>query len=190
MKKLIKLFVVLLTLTSCKKENFQIDCTNTYPTTQDTTTFIPVGELEGVWILKDAVRYMTNLDFNTTDSLFLFNNTTTNSLRYGGSYYEFEDITLNQTTWSFKYPENTPGIGLFFLDGDSITPYGLNVTTNNITVLENMIGPQQMGGSARPINYKMINPHNTLVSIEVQHSYENIDGYNSYYYTKLKFKKQ
>ena len=189
MKKLIYLFILSLTLISCEKENFQIDCSNPYPTTQDTTTFAPVGELEGSWILKDAIMYVTNLDFNTTDSLFLFSTSVTNSLRYGGSYYEFEDITLDETTWSFNYPKNTPGMGLFMLDGDSVNPYGLNVTPNNITVLENMVGIQQMGGSSRPIHYKMINPHNTLVFVEVQHTYENINGHNSYYYTKLKFKK-
>ena len=133
--------------------------------------------------------YLTNLDFDVTDTLFLFSNTTTSSLRYGGSYYEFEDITLNNTKWLFDYPENTPGIGYFILDGDSINPYGLNVTTNNLTVLENMVGPQQMGGSSRPIHYEMVNPQKTIVFIEVQHTYENINGFNSYYYTKLKFKK-
>jgi len=190
MKKLLNLFILLATLTSCEKEMFYIECDNTYPTTQDTTSFIPVGELEGEWLLKDAIMYVTNLDMDITDSILLFVSSTTNSLRYGGSYYDFEDISKDETTWLFNYPQNTPGVGLFILDGDSISPYGLNVTYNNITVLENMVGPQQMGGSSRPIHYKMLNLQNTLVSMEVQHSYENINGYNSYYYTKLKFKKQ
>tara|TARA_R110000824_G_scaffold4236_6_gene20182 strand:- start:474 stop:1046 length:573 start_codon:yes stop_codon:yes gene_type:complete len=190
MKKLLNLFIFLITLSSCEKEIFYIECDTTYPTTQDSASFIPLGELEGKWLLKDAVMYVTNLDINVTDSIFLFMSSTTNSLRYGGSYYEFEDVSLDETTWLFNYPPNTPGIGSFILDGDSITPYGLNVTHNNITVLENMLGPQQMGGASRPIHYKMLNPQNTLVLIEVQHTYENINGYNSYYYTKLKFKKQ
>tara|TARA_R100000664_G_C2701226_1_gene101454 strand:- start:135 stop:707 length:573 start_codon:yes stop_codon:yes gene_type:complete len=189
MKKLLNLLILIICFTSCEKETFYIECTETYPTTQDTTSFVPSGELEGEWVLKNATMYITNLDFDFVDSVYLFDTTNTSSLRYGGSYYEFEDIVLDDTRWLFDYPENTPGIGYFILNGDSITPYGLNVTSNNLTVIENMIGPQQLGGSSRPIHYKMINVHNTLVEIEVQHSYENIDGFNCYYYTKLKFKK-
>jgi len=189
MKKLLNLFLLVLSLTSCEKEVFYIECDTTYPTTQDTTIFVNSGDLEGEWLLKNATMYMTNLDFDIIDTIPLFDTTNTSSLRYGGSYYEFEDIVLDDTKWLFDYPENTPGIGYFILNGDSIVPYGLNVTSNNLTVIENMLGPQQMGGSSRPIHYQMNNLQNTLVTIEVQHTYETINGFNYYYYTQLKFKK-
>ena len=133
--------------------------------------------------------YLENLDLDTDTSMFLFDSGVNSSLRLGGSYYDFEDIVRYTTVWSFNYPNNTPGIGGFVIDYDSLVPYGLSITSNNITVIENIVGPQQLGGSGRPLHYEIIDRINNTIYIYVQEMYENINGYNCYYYSKLKFKK-
>ena len=78
----------------------------------------------------------------------------------------------------------------FFLNGDSIYPYSLYVMENNLTVCEHISGQYLMlGGSSRPINYEVIDHHNKIINIYVQETYANINGYNYYYYSKLRFKK-
>jgi|TARA_B110000977_G_scaffold201859_1_gene299441 hypothetical protein len=191
MKNLIKILSFFLILSSCVKETIYPPCTTTYPTTQNNGEYVETNFLDGCWVLQSGTMYIQNLDTEESSEVFLFGSGTVNSLRYDGtSLFTIETITRYQTTWCFDFPENIPGSGSFTLDGDSIYPYGLNVTTNNITVTEDVSGNYQLiGGSARPINYEVVNLENKVINIYIQETYENIDGYNCYYFSKLKFQK-
>ena len=191
MKNLIKILSFFLILSSCVKETIYPPCTTTYPTTQNNGEYVETNFLDGCWVLQSGTMYIQNLDAQESSEVFLFGSGTVNSLRYDGtSLFTIETITRYQTTWCFDFPENIPGSGSFTLDGDSIYPYGLNVTTNNITVTEDVSGNYQLiGGSARPINYEVVNLENKVINIYIQETYENIDGYNCYYFSKLKFQK-
>lgn len=191
MKNLIKILSFFLILSSCVKETIYPPCTTTYPTTQNNGEYVETNFLDGCWVLQSGTMYIQNLDTEESSEVFLFGGGTVNSLRYDGtSLFTIETIIRYQTTWCFDFPENIPGSGSFTLDGDSIYPYGLNVTTNNITVTEDVSGNYQLlGGSAIPINYEVVNLENKIINIYIRETYENIDGYNYYYFSKLKFQK-
>lgn len=181
-----------LVLSSCVKEPMYPPCTTVYPTTQNNGNYVETNFLDGCWVLQSGTMYVQNLDTDESSEIFLFGSGTVSSLRYDGtSLFSIETLVRYQTTWCFNFPENVPGTGSFTLNGDSIYPYGLNVTTNNITVTEDVSGNYQLlGGSARPINYEVVNLENKVINIYIQETYENIDGYNYYYFSKLKFQKQ
>ena len=166
MKNLIKILSFFLILSSCVKETIYPPCTTTYPTTQNNGEYVETNFLDGCWVLQSGTMYIQNLDTEESSEVFLFGSGTVNSLRYDGtSLFTIETITRYQTTWCFDFPENIPGSGSFTLDGDSIYPYGLNVTTNNITVTEDVSGNYQLiGGSARPINYEVVNLENKVIN--------------------------
>ena len=64
------------------------------------------------------------------------------------------------------------------------------MTSNNVTVTEPLIGSYLLlGGSARPIMYDIVDLKNKIIMVKIQETYENIDGYNYRYHSKLKFKK-
>ncbi len=191
MKNLIKILSLFLLLSSCIKEPIYPPCTTTYPTTQNNGDYVEKNFLEGCWVLKSGTMYVQNLDTEENTEIFLFGGGVNSSLRYDGiSLFSFENITRHQTTWCFNFPENIPGNGSFTIDGDSIYPYGLNVTNNNITVTEDVSGNYQLlGGSSRPIHYEVVSMENKVINIYVQETYENIYGYNYYYFSKLRFKK-
>tara|TARA_R110000796_G_scaffold248759_1_gene375820 strand:+ start:853 stop:1431 length:579 start_codon:yes stop_codon:yes gene_type:complete len=192
MKNLIKVLCLFLVLSSCVKEPMYPPCTTVYPTTQNNGNYVETNFLDGCWVLQSGTMYVQNLDTDESSEIFLFGSGTVSSLRYDGtSLFSIETLVRYQTTWCFNFPENVPGTGSFTLNGDSIYPYGLNVTTNNITVTEDVSGNYQLiGGSSRPINYEVVNIENKIINIYVQEVYENINGYNYYYFSKLKFKKQ
>jgi len=59
-----------------------------------------------------------------------------------------------------------------------------------MTITEPLVGSYLLlGGSGRPILYEILDFENKIIMIHVQESYENINGYNCRYYSKLKFKK-
>jgi len=191
MKNLTYLLSLVLVLVSCVKETPYPPCTTSYPTTQNNGEYVETNFLDGCWTLQSGTMYIQNLDTEESNEVFLFGSGTVSSLRHDGvSLFSIETITRYQTTWCFNFPNTTPGNGSFTLNGDSLYPYGLNVTTNNITVTEDVSGSYQLlGGSARPINYEVVNLENKVINIYIQETYENIDGYNYYYFTKLRFKK-
>ncbi len=189
MKNIIKLLCVLL-LVSCEKETFYIPCDNPQPTTQNPTQPNNEEFIDGCWLLKGGKMYMENLETLEVTELPHFMMGDTSSLRYGNPMYEFEVVIRNSTSWCFNLPQNIPGMGDFVLSGDSLTPYGLSVTGSNITVTEPLGGGYLLlGGSGRPILYEVVDFGENIIMVYVQESYENIDGYNCKYYSKLKFKK-
>ena len=192
MKNLIKVLYLFLVLSSCVKEQVYPPCTTVYPTTQNNGEYVETNFLDGCWVLQSGTMYLQNLDTEESSEVFLFGSGVVSSLRFDGtSLFSIETLVRYQTTWCFDFPDNTPGNGSFTLNGDLTYPYGLNVTTNNITVTEDVSGSYQLlGGSARPINYEVVNLENKVINIYIQETYENIDGYNYYYFSKLKFQKQ
>jgi|TARA_B100000902_G_scaffold387192_1_gene430922 hypothetical protein len=189
MKNIYKLLLLIL-LCSCEKEYPLIECENTQPTTQEPTTYVEVSYLEGDWLLIDGDMFMVNLDLDIEEEIFHFGSGMTSSLRYPNPYYDFEVITRYQTIWSFIFPLQVPGFGSFVLNNDTLSPYGLNVTDNYITVLEPLVGGQQlMGGSSRPLVIERMDVVNGIIDVLVQESYDTIDGYNYRYYSILTFRK-
>lgn len=189
MKNIIKLLCCLL-LVSCETEPLYIPCNTQYPTNQNPTSYVDVNFLDGCWNLLGGELYMENLETGESTELLHFQYSDTSSLRYNGSMYEFEDIIKKNTSWCFDFPVNVPGMGSFVLNSDSLYPYGLSVTSNNITITEPLVGSYLLlGGSSRPLVYEIISLENKIVNFYVQETYENIDGYNCRYYSKLKFKK-
>ena len=189
MKKIIKLLIIL-SLYSCEKNYPLIECNPTPPTNPPPVSYVEDNLLEGESLLMGGKMIIENLQLDYTEEFHHFDAGNTSSLRYGGSQYEFEEITRYTTTWSFDIPDNIPGMGSFILDYDSLQPYGLNVTSNNLSVTESLVGTTlQLGGSSRPIQYEIISLQNNTLYFYVQESYENIDGYNCRYYNKLFFKK-
>jgi len=189
MKNIYKLLLLIL-LCSCEKEYPLIECDNTYPTTQIPIEYVEVEYLEGDWLIVDGNMFMENLDLDITEEIFHFSSGVTSSLRYPNPYYDFEVITRYETVWSFIFPTQVPGFGSFMLSTDTLSSYGLNVTENHITVLEPLVGGQQlMGGSSRPLVIKRMDMVNGIIDVLVQESYDTINGYNYRYHSILTLKK-
>lgn len=189
MKNVIKIFLLISVLISCTKEPLYEPYPPTYDYVCDTVICVDPNFIDGDWELVSGTMYLENLETGETYEEFLFNGTNVSSLRYSGSMYDFEDIVRYQTTWSFYFPQNIPGTGTFMINGDSIYSYGLSVTNTNLTVIEPLTGGYLLlGGSSRPIQYEILDVENGIINIYVQETYENIDGYNYRYYSKLRFK--
>lgn len=194
--KIIKLLILILIFSSCEKEPFEpippkpvtTTHTNTHSHNQDCFT------IWGDWKLIDAKMYLTNIETGEewVENQFGYGDSI-GSLRHTDPIYELELLEQNKTTWKFKRPINIPGISEFTLNNDTIDVYGLNVTNSNYSIIEhpttNNVDNLLLGGSARNITPIFDDRCKTL-EIIVQEVYENINGYNHYYYTILKFKKR
>ncbi len=182
MKNLILLFAFL-SLISCEKE--------LPPPIEEP---IPVEEtisVFGDWLLVDGKMYIENLETGEKTVYNHFDDTkTVSSLRYDGSIFELERIVVDSTIWSFIAPTDIPSIGEFWLNNDSLTPYGFNLTTSNMSIVEWPTGPTQLGGSSRPLSAYISNYSENSVNFYVQESYESIDGMNCKYFSELTFVKQ
>ncbi len=190
MNNLLKLLVVIF-FVSCEKETFVIPCDNTYPTTQNPSNYVEDNFIDGCWLLVDGEMYLENLETTELNIINHFSDSDTSSLRYESSMYEFEELIKNYTNWCFYLPLNIPGMGDFVLNNDTLQPYGLSVTTNNMTITEPLVGSYLLlGGSGRPVLYEILDYNDEIIMVTIQESYENIHGYNHRYYSKLKFKKQ
>jgi hypothetical protein len=171
------------TLTSCHKEEV------TPPNTliEEVETISVFGE----WLLVDGKMYMENLETGEKTVYDHFGPTkSVSSLRYDGYMFEFERIVVDSTLWTFTTPYNIPGTGQFWLDNDSIQPYGFYVTDTNMTIVENSVGVTQLGGSARPITAFIDEDGTNSVNFFVQEAYESINGVNYKYFSELTFQKQ
>jgi len=189
MKYIYQLLLILI-LCSCEKEYPLIECNTEYPTTQEIGEVLDFNYLNGDWLLVDGTMFINNLDLDISYEIFHFGGGPTSSLRYQSPSYDFESITRYQTSWSFKLPNNIPGFGSFVMNNDSVSPYGLNVSENHITVIESIVGSELLlGGSSRPLVIKNIDIVNDIIDVLVQETYELIDGYNHHYYSVLTFKK-
>jgi hypothetical protein len=183
------LFLSTIALTSCKKEVI---------TPNEPIQETPTEEgilLYGEWVLLDGKMYVENLETGSKVVYDHFDaNKNISSLRYSGSQFEFETIEKGATTWRFIAPENSwNGYGEFWLDNDSIQPYGLYIMGGEYSVIEHptaTTNTTQLGGSSRPLEAFVESYENNVVVFTVQETYQSIDGYNCKYYSKLRFKKQ
>ena len=184
---LILAVIVGIGFTSCQKETIE-------PNSQQVENAGTIDEtisIFGEWVLVDGKMYMENLE---TGEKFVYNhfdaNKTASSLRYEGYMFEFERIVKDSTTWTFIAPNNVPGTGEFWLNNDSIQPYGFYMTNSNMTIVENSTGPQQLGGSSRPITAYIDDYGQQTVNFYVQEAYTSINGENWKYFNELTFQKQ
>lgn len=192
MKNLALYLIVILgiSLTSCTKEEF-------IPLEEEVEQETQIDEeisLSGKWLLRSGKMYMENIETHEKVVYDHFDaNKRASSLRFSGSLYEFEDIYVDSTTWSFHLPASVPGYGEFILDDDTIQPYGLNITASNWTVIEHptvtSAAGMQLGGSARPIRAFIEDYGSNTVVFYVQEAYESIDGWNYKYFSELTFEK-
>jgi len=190
MKKFLFIFLIAsLTFTSCKKEEI-----------------VPINQVEevgtieegiliyGKWKLVSGKMYVHNLETYQNVVYDHFGpNKTTSSLRYSGSQFELETIRVDSTTWTFIAPPSWQGYGEFWLDNDSIQPYGFYVLDNFWSIVEHPTATattMQLGGSSRPLSAVVTSYTNQTVEFTVQESYESINGYNCKYYSILTFQKQ
>lgn len=177
--------------TSCKKEDIT-------PINQEVVQEQPTEEgilLYGEWKLLDGKMFVENIETNQKVVYDHFDSTkTVSSLRYFGSQFEIETIEKGITTWKFIAPEGSwNGYGEFWLDNDSIQPYGLYMMNNNWSIIEHptaTASTMQMGGSSRPLQAYVESYTNNIVVFKVQEAYVSINGYNCKYYSELRFQKQ
>ncbi len=189
MKKFLFIFLATsLFLTSCKKEEIKpINQTVEAPTEEGIVIY-------GKWKLLSGKIYIHNLETNQNTVYDHFDATkTTSSLRYSGSEFEFETIIKDSTTWAFIAPPNYQGYGEFWLDNDSIQPYGFYVLDDFWSIIEHptaTASTTQLGGSSRPLTAVVKSYSNKTVEFKVEEVYESINGYNCRYYSVLTFQKQ
>lgn len=189
MKKLFYLiFASAILLTSCQKDEV-------LPVNQEVEPTETGILLYGEWKLLDGKMYVENLETGQKTVYNHFDSTKTiSSLRYSGSQFEFETIEKNTTTWKFIQPQNSwNGYGEFWLNNDSIQPYGLYIIDEYWSVVEHptaTTSTTQLGGGSRPIQAYVEDYSSNIVIFTVQESYESINGYNCRYYSELKFQKQ
>lgn len=149
--------------------------------------------LYGKWLLVDGDMFMENMETHVKVKYSHFDGgKAESSLRYEGSLYEIEDIVKNQTTWSFYEPPSVPNYGTFVLNSDTFNPYGFYVTKSNWTIVEHPTATSQttqMGGSARPIDSRVHDFNNKIITIIVQEGTTSINGYNYTYFSELYFRK-
>jgi len=188
MKKLLVLLGLFLfiNLTSCQKK---IITPNVEPIVQVENVDSTISVF-GEWLLVDGKMYIDNLDTGEKTVYGHFdNNKTVSSLRYEGVVFDFERIVKDSTTWTFIAPPTIPNTGEFWLNNDSIQPYGFYLTTSNMTIVENGFGPQKLGGSSRPIS-AYLNGTDNQANFYVQETYGSIDGNNVKYFSELTFEKK
>ncbi len=191
MKKFLLIFLIAsLVFTSCTKEEIK-------PINQrleDAGTNEEGILIYGEWKLLSGKMYVHNLETNQNTVYDHFDATkTTSSLRYGGSQFEFDTIIKDSTTWTFIAPPNWQGYGEFWLDNDSIQPYGFYVLDDFWSIVEHptaTTSTTQLGGSSRPLAAVVSSYSNQTVEFTVQEAYESIGGYNCKYYSILTFQKQ
>lgn len=187
MKNLLFLFfITLLTFSSCEKDELVEDV----PVEEPVAETIP---LAGDWLLVDGTMYLTNIETNEKTRYSHFGpGKTVSSLRLEGSLYEIEELKQNETVWSFRNAKESGGYGQFFIDYDSIQPYGLNISQNYWTIIESptaTASTTQMDGSARPFTAIIDDYASKTIIIDIQMAYTSFGGYNYQYQSKLKFRK-
>ena len=192
MKRLFYIFLpIFLILTfSCQKEEV-----TTYPNQEIFQTKPDTVSLYGKYILLSGKMYIDNMEtYQKTVYNHFSGSKTTSSLRYGGSFFPFEDIIQNVTTWEIIGPTTPSGHGEFILNNDANDPYGFYITRSNWSIVEHPLTntngiTQKLGGSSRPISGYLLNKIDSTVIFRIQTGTGNINGYNCRYFSELKFKK-
>tara|TARA_R110000868_G_scaffold203969_4_gene451926 strand:+ start:5751 stop:6275 length:525 start_codon:yes stop_codon:yes gene_type:complete len=155
-------------------------------------TYTPIGNtkdfIRGRWLLISGQYYINNHVSDITNVTDHFTEGDTSSLNIEGAAYNFEEIIRGKTTWTF-YPKNRD-INQFWLNGDSIHPLWLTSfgdTVFNVNEYPIPINFQQLGGSTRPII--LVGAENNTMTIVVQESEVNYQGWNVRYWSRLTFRK-
>jgi len=188
MRNLLVVLVLFLAIgfTSCQKE----ELLPPNEPVEEAGTIDETLSVFGEWVLVDGKMYIDNLDTGEKTVYNHFDDSkSVSSLRYEGVIFEFERIVKDSTTWTFIAPPSIPNTGEFWLDNDSLQPYGFYLTTSNMSIVENNTGTQQLGGSSRPIS-AYLNGTPNQANFYVQETYASINGENVKYFSELIFEKQ
>jgi len=144
----------------------------------------------GEWVLVGGNMYIENLETNVKTVYSHFDdNKSVSSLRLEGNMFNIERIVKDSTVWTFIAPPNIPNYGEFWLNNDSLQPYGFYLTTSNMSIVENNTGDQQLGGSSRPLS-AYLNGVPNQATFYIQEIYSSIGGENVKYFSELTFEKQ
>ena len=186
MKKFYYLILFLVVLTSCLKQE-----ESNVPIEQEPISQHQELLLEGTWLLTDGNIYLTNLETNQKTYYNHFGyDKLTSSLRFLGSRFNFEDIELDITTWTFKNPNPKNGMNEFVLNGDDKNPYGLNITGRYVSITEHPnLTDKKLGGSARPLTIEVKDLNNNEIYVYVQEQYFSMNNINYKSFNKLTFRK-
>jgi hypothetical protein len=189
MRKIFYLFLVLF-LVSCEKESKFASDTYKYNFVTDDKESESIGRW-GKYVLTDGVMYIYN---NETGDKFKYNHfdslKKTSSLRWGGSYFDIEDIELGITTYSFYKPIGNSMNGKFLINEDTTKTYYINYTGKYTTVIEDPTSKNQLlGGSARPFQSFINSYQDSLITIKINEVECSIGGYNCKVWNNLTFKK-
>jgi len=190
MKKLLIYLVLSFSILSCQKEY-------PYPTDDYSVAYTDDKQQRithwGKFLVVDAVMYVEN---HETGTKYMFNHfddvKVISSMRWGGSYFDIENISKNVTTWSFYRPLSEYDDGVFVLNDDEDKHYRFHFNGPYKSIIEDPIhgmDEQLMGGSARPYSGSILDYKNKLVSVRIQESEGSIDGYNCRYWTQLTLQK-
>ncbi len=179
--------ILLCLLISCSKEEGATIQIEQEPIAQDKELL-----LEGTWLLIDGNIYLTNLETNQKTYYNHFGyDKLTSSLRFLGSRFNFEDIELNETRWTFKNPNLKNGLNEFVLNGDDKNPYGLNITGRYISITEHPnLTDKKLGGSARPLTITIKDLNNNEIYVYIQEQYFSMNNMNYKSFNKLTFRKE
>ncbi len=184
LKKTLLFLIAVLLFSTCKKVD---------PPVQKTQTTEPTITLSGEWVLRSGMMYFTNSENGQKIKYSHFGGgRTTSSLRYDAILYNIEKLIQDTTTWSF-YPSKVAGsYGVFVLNNDSLHSYGLNITTDFWSIIENPTATSatmQMGGSARPFSASITDYTNKIGVFHIQNGTCSIGGYNYEYFSELTMQK-
>ena len=186
-----KLFFLVFLFSSCEKE-FEYP-SDSYPTFDNNNSSQHNIGLWGEFKLLSAVMYVKN---NETGEKLKYDhfdtNKTVSSMRWGGSFYEIEQLIKNGTTFSFHAPTSFPGYGKFVLNGDEDKHYSVYYIGQNKRIVEDPVhGMQQqlMGGTSLAFSGQTVDYVNKIVRIQIFEATTNIEGYNCEYWTELTMKK-
>ena len=190
MKKIFYLFLVLF-LFSCEKESkFASDTYNYNFTSKEDSKKISRW---GKFLVIGGTMFINN---NETGEMVKYNHfdslKTVSSLRWGGGYFEIENIEKDVTTYSFYKPFNYPGNGRLIIDDDSTKHYMVNYIGMNSTIIEDPVeGMQQqmMGGSSRPFTLYVIDYENKILGMRINQIECSINGYNCKTWNEIRLQK-
>jgi len=188
-KSILFLGVLVIALTSCKKEPI------VYPSEQYGATTVSYINDTGVcmwgeFLIIDAKMYINNHETGSKTVLNHFGtNKSRSSLRYGGSKFDIETIIKDTTTYSFHKPSFTPGYGIFLLNNDTSKHYSVYHTKHEQAIVEDPThNEHNLGGSSRPFSGITIDKVNKIIVLHIQDMEGSINGYNCYYWTEITLK--
>jgi len=170
MKKIFIIFLSVLTIVSCKKEELPRPDNTVITTTQENYSILGVN-----WVLSEGRFYTENLDNSDFNYYNHFSGSQNQSTLdpINGADVPFDSILKDVTVWNFSDDNFTLNNG---------NSYNYTSVDNNISVvgLEN--------GSSRPM--LVLELTDTKMTVKIHEAYGSVNNENYYYFSTLTFIKQ